>query len=496
VTVASPVSRVLSFLRSRRLAIGLLLFVTGYSFVGTIVPQMAREPEKVAAWATKYAAIEPVVGMLGLHSAFSAPVFLAAMGLLFLSTSACAWERTRTSARMLARRRGLSESDVRRLSDHPQLRVPAPGLDAQAAGDAVRSALVRLRLDVRAGKRASEAIGGRWGLAGSPLFHISLAALFLVIGLGQLTRAEGLIGIPVGYPVPDAVESYGRWEAGPLYAGVASGLAFGASDFQLETVIDGVDRGASAVIMLSDSSQVLRSQRVYPNNPLRFGSMMVHQNDYGLAVPIEIEDATGTVLAEAQPLVDFAEDQPSGTTTSELRMTTPAGGDHVVEVTVPADRGPDGVYRDLPKDRRARVKVTTLGAATIDETLDPGQSVTLPDGNLLRLKDVVYYTRLSVVDDWSVYPIYGLFVLAGAGVTLAVFVPYRVVRVLLVEAEGGLAVHVVTRHARRDPLFAESVEEALREALGAATAAPPATVSAPPDAPAVAATNTDAEKGL
>jgi cytochrome c biogenesis protein len=477
VSERSPIQRVVSLLRSRRLAIWLLLFVTGYSFIGTVVPQTAREPEKVAAWAQQYTALEPIVGMFGLHSAFTAPLFLVAMALLFLSTSACAWERVRSSARMLARRQGLADAEVKRLTAHPQVRVAAPGLDEAAAAEAVRAALRGLRLDVRKGKRAVEAIGGRWGLAGSPIFHISLAGLFLVIGLGQMTRAEGLVGVPVGYPVADVKESYGRYEAGPWYPGGASGLVFGTSEFQLETVIDGVDRGPSAVVTLTRGGLTVASQRVYPNNPLRLGTLMIHQNEYGLSAPIEIEDAAGKVLASAQPVVDFDPKQPSGTTIAELRMTTAEGGDHVVEVTVLADGDADSISRTVPKEKRARVKVTSIGAATIDETLDAGQSLTLPDGKVVRLRDVVYYARLSVVDDWSVYPIYALFVLAGVGLSLAVFVPYRAVRVLLVEGEGGLAVHVVTKHARRDPLFAESVEEALREALGASGAAatdPPA----------------------
>jgi cytochrome c biogenesis protein ResB len=466
VITGSPIDRALRFLRARRLAVWLLLFVSGYSVLGTVVPQASREPDRAVAWARQYAAIEPLVGMLGLHSAFSAPIFLIAMGLLFLSTSACAWERARTSARMFARRPGLTHAEVKRLTERPQLRIPVQGLDASGAADALRAALRGLRLEARVGKRVAEAVGGRWGLAGSPLFHISLALLFLVIGLGQMTRAEGLIGVPVGYTIPDVRAAYGRYESGPLYPPLNSRLVFGATDFTLETPVDGVDRGASAVITLREGGTVTASQRVYPNNPLRYGTLLIHQSAFGLSVPFQVEDASGTVLAAAQPTVDFDATQPSGTTTAVLSMTTADRTEHVVAVTVIADTDAEGVLNRVPSRKRARITVTSAGAATADETLGAGQALTLPNGNLLRLKDVVYYVRLSVVDDWSVYPIYALFVLAGVGLTLAVFVPYRAVRALIVEAEGGLAVHVVTKHARRDPLFAESVDEALRKALG------------------------------
>jgi len=471
--VTSPVKAVVSFLRSRRLAIWLLLFVTAYSAIGTVIPQTAREADKIPAWVARYAAIEPVVGALGLHDAFRAPIFLVPMALLFLSTVACAWERTRAAARLMAPSRGLSEVDVKRLTDRPQLRVPVAGAHAAAATDAVRRAMQGLRMEVRGGKRAAEAVGGRWGLVGSPLFHWSLAALFLVIGLGQLGRAEGLIGVPVGYTVAATPDNFGHYDAGPWYSKqTGPGLVLGASDFQLETPIGGVDRGASAVITLRGAGAVVAEQRVYPNNPLRYGAWMIHQNDYGLAAALEVLDSSGAVVARAQPLLDFDPAQPSGMTVSDVRMTTSDGKNHTIEVSVTADRKGRQIYLGIPKNKVARVRVTTVGAATAEATLAPGAALLLPDGNSVRLKDIVYYTRLSVVDDWSVYPIYALFVLAGVGISLAVFAPYRAVRVLLVEGPDGLAVHAVAKHARRDPLFTESVEEALRAALGDPTAAP------------------------
>jgi hypothetical protein len=65
-----------------------------------------------------------------------------------------------------------------------------------------------------------------------------------------------------------------------------------------------------------------------------------------------------------------------------------------------------------------------------------------------------------------VYPIYAIFVIAAIGLSLAIFTPCRSVRFLLVEQGDRIIVHAEARHARKDPLFAERVEAALREELG------------------------------
>jgi cytochrome c biogenesis protein len=481
VTVVTPITRVVRALRSRRLAVWLLGGLTGWSVLGTLVPQTTRDAAGVARWTASSSAVLPVVRSLGLFDAFRAPIFTAAVAVLFASTVACAWERTRVSLREFRGRRGLTDAQIERLSSRPAIRVEAPdGAARDAALTRVRTALADLRLRARVGERAGEAVGGRFGLLGSPLFHWSLAALCLAVALGQLVRAEGLVGVPVGYRVSDVPEAYGRYEAGPLHPATPNGIVFLASDFQLETVVGGVDHGASAVVSLTRDGAVVARQRVYPNNPLRYGAVLIHQNEFGLAAALRVEDASGTVLASAQPIVDFAPDEKSGTSSAGLEVTTRDGSTYAIRTTVEADRENGEVALRMPERKRVSVSVAASDVATVTKTLSPGDAITLPGGDVLRLVDVVYYARLSVVDDPTVYPIYALFVIAAIGISLAVFSPYRTVRFLLVEQDGRIIVHADARHSRRDPLFAENVEAALREALDAPTA-PDATPG--PDSP-------------
>ena len=81
--------RVLPLLRSPRLALGVLGFLAGYCGLAAWLP-----------WSNAGAAVPSWAVTLGLDRPFAAPVFLLAVGLLFLSTVACLWERTPSTLRL------------------------------------------------------------------------------------------------------------------------------------------------------------------------------------------------------------------------------------------------------------------------------------------------------------------------------------------------------------------------------------------------------------
>jgi cytochrome c biogenesis protein ResB len=454
------------FLRSRRLAVGLILAVIGYSVVGTLVPQAqlgAGGPD-VAAWQRLHPLLATVTRPLGLHSAFGSPLFLLVVFVLALAIAACSWERTRAAWSLWRRAGTVSEADVRRLKERPHVVLPLAGMSAERALDRVDAGLRGTRLAVRRGPKLVEASSTRWGLLGSPVFHWILAALFVLVAVGRLTRAEGVVGVPLGTPVTDMKSSYGLMSEGPLYPG-HSGLRIDASDLVLDyRDRDGMQRGASPIVTLSDARGVVARQHVYPNNPLRHGRLMVHMAGYGLAAAFSLESTGGAATEVVHSLVDFRPSTASGTTTQTLDLSGPDGKLlQQVGVTIPADRERGGVLEQMPRDPRVEVKV--VGRSGLPVTMRPGQVIQVREGVSLKLASIGYYVRLSIADDGSVYPLYALFILASAAMSVSVFASYRTVRVLLVEGPDRPTLHAVIAHRRGDQLFAERIEAVLREAV-------------------------------
>lgn len=420
------------FLRSRRFAVWAIIVFAGYSAIATVF-----SPNDFGA-------------------PYRHPLFLVIAGLLTMSTMACAWERTRAASRSL-RMSTLSDRARGQLLERPDF-----VLDTRETGlDAVEQALRGLRLTTR---REHDAVQGRAGIGGalgSPVFHWSLALLFVVVALGQLTRTEGLMGVMAESQKPDAEASYGRLDQGPL--SVLTGRVIAVGEIESNYVENGMDQGVTPYVEIrsSDGSRVLAAGYAYPNHPIRYRSMLVHANDDGLAALIEVTGG-GSVLTE-EVLLDY--DEKRERVEPALFGVTGTSGVTAATIALEPAEG------STPERRLVRIRSSAGVAAPlenpdIDQIVPEGEAMELPGSLTLRIVRLGKYARLSVVNDWSVYPIYALFGLALVGLVLALFAPPKAVRVLLVEAEDGPRLHIAVRHSRGDPHFPDRVRSALSRARG------------------------------
>lgn len=438
----SLIARIYDALRSRRLAVGLLVALAVWSALGTVVPQRGGSDAPLTG------PVGAIASFVGLDHAFSAPAFLLVGLLLFLSTTACSIERTRAAVK-IARRAGLAGPVSR-----PDLVVRLGGSRSsceQQVADALRRAGLRVRT---ASGGAIRATSSHAGLAGSPVFHWLLAALIVLVAAGQLTRSEGLMGVPVGSARVDEARSYGVVEAGPLHSRFTS-LVIAVPSIAFSHVVDGIDRGPAPYVELRDGPYLLKAGHVYPNRPLRYRSLTIHANEHGLAVPVAAQDGSSVDV-----LLDFDEASCVARSVSALEASGPGGATRIMfEVPLETYRG--RCVRALPREPRIIWRAQGPSGEASSGSVRPGGSFEPLPGVLLRVGALDYYARLSVVDDWSVYPMYVVFALATLALALAVFMPYREASAAIKEMPDGVVAQVQVRHARRDPGFMSRVREEL-----------------------------------
>ncbi|MGB4593733.1 MAG: cytochrome c biogenesis protein ResB [Coriobacteriia bacterium] len=434
-----PLARAYALLRSRRLAIWLIAAFVIYAAAATITADKD-------SYGTPYAN----------------PVFIGISMALTLATAACAWERAVGAIRRWNASTRISPESLERLRQQPRILVPVEtGASSDAVIERVAGGLRAQRLSVRVGGTRIIGSAYRVGLIGSPLFHWALVLLFVFVGLGQLTRSEGLIGVPVGSSRLDALESYGTVEEGPWHNPGFTGLTFAVPEMDLAHVVDGVDRGASPLVEVYDGPELVVSHQTYPNSPLRYRSLLIHANNYGLAGRFTLE--TGGQSVPVDVLYDFQEGSGNAPNSSALLLTR-GTTDLEFSSSIALDAARSDWNWGMPQRPRIAWKLVEAGATTTGTVL-PGESIALGEGQVLRLDGITYYARLSVVDDWSVTPIYILFVLAAIGLILALLLPPRVVWIMLVERDGQRFLHAMTRQSRGDRMFPDRVEEALRAAV-------------------------------
>lgn len=449
----------------------LLLLVGIWSFIGAIVPQGDAKTSAVAKWALANPVGESIAAIFSLHQAFSSPLFVAMILLLAASTMVCAWRRTKVAIHRSRLLREISDDDARQLAARPTFSVEVSAADVLEPAAAVSGAFRGMGLRVKERDGMVVAVSRPWAVFASPVFHWALFALILAIFAAQMTRSQGLMGVPVDDSRPLAAESYGLLDQGALYRFKRSPMAIRVDKINREYIIDAIDRGpAPTVSILRPDGSVAASQVVYPNNPMRYGSLMIHPGEIGLSPSFALVTKGGKVGERLNLIVDVDETTASGTTAAEFTLGFPDPAEPVIRgsVTVPLNQLEVSSGSPRTADRRATFVLRPEGGGPVvaEKTLSVGEEIELPDGSKLRLLGVGNYARLSVVDDPSIPLVYALLVVALAAVSVAILGRQSLAVVAVRSDETGLrVVDVWFRDWRANKIRTEQAEEAVREAL-------------------------------
>lgn len=466
--MSAALSRIVTLLRSRKLAVTLIALVALYGILGTLVPRGTPQSAVVAEWAAAHPVAASVAEPLGMYRAFTSPAFLALAVLLAASTTACAFERTRRALRLSRSLRARpSDALIERLAKRPEASIPVSSdLDADTLMDSVRERLGKRGLNVSIHDGLASGRAGLAGLAGSPLFHWSLVLLMFVTAAGQATRAEGFLGLPLGERVADVHESYLQIVEGPFFSENHSGVVLEMSEMNRDFVKDGTDYGPSPYIRAYRDSVLVQEGWVHPNSPLRVGALMIHMAAFGPAATLSVESTGGAEIARTTFTLDLSTDTSSGTVPQVFDLTTAQGQAGLtarIQVLTKAAAGAS------PTEARALIETKTVEAAEFGPpvTVPVDSTIDLPGGGRLRVVSVTDWARVSVANDWSVPFIYVLLMLAILGLAVAVLVPARRVSVLLVETDEGRFLNIGTWHDKRDPTFKKQMIDAVELAAGA-----------------------------
>lgn len=467
---ASLPHRVWRLVTSARLAVVLIALVGLWSALGSFVPQGSADSANVSAWAAAHPGLAVLASALGLHQAFTAPIFLACVALLALCTAACAWQRTTVAHKRTATLRAALTSDTTSASPG-DLQVPLrTGMSAEEALAAVADALRSLGLRPKEGPDRVVANSPRWSVWGSSVFHWALVAVMLLIAFGSLARSSGQIGIAVGESKPDEPASYGLLNEGPLhsFAGIHRVIRVDAFDVSYET--GGVRRGPTpTVTVLNAAGETVASQRVYPNHTLKVGSLTIYPFDYGFSANVAILDAEGREVQRHTQLIDFAGNTSDGTAPVDVLVLRDEAGEALYRmiISVPLDEAAGGGFIGrMPEDPRARVVILDADDTPVeDRTLHADETLPLPNGGSLRLLSVDYYARLQLVDDPSVPLLYGAAVIAMLGLGAATLVRQMAFAAWVPEGDGDRVV-VRMRLWRTLTVTRGEIEAGIRAALG------------------------------
>ncbi|HEX9015989.1 MAG TPA: cytochrome c biogenesis protein ResB [Chloroflexota bacterium] len=441
-------------LRSRNLAIALLVALTMLSALGALLPQQDRVgPVAYAQWVRANPSIAWLARLVSLDSLYSSWWFLALFAMLYLNTLACTLPQFRAAYRRTSR---LPELSLPALfpanAEFPLASTTAEALDTAALVLRRRGLKVETRSD---GVAASKGSLAPWG---SPLFHLGLVVLMTGAALGGLFRFTGYVEVGEGQAFVDAAPSYLQRSQGPLFdrslpfgQGLLPGLGHQGFTIQLDrftatrsTWREGTPADLASEVTIVDRGGAVSRTSVSINQPADQDGLRIYQTaNSGVAPVFLLELPSG----ERQMGMVYLSSTGDGHYENSLNLP---GGSY--KMTVKARDGDSAVDIDV-FERKLHV---------VSGHLEPGRSLRIDDATL-TVQEVRRWTGLRVVNEAGDIVMYAGFALVAIGLLLIFLLVHRQVWATVADGPEGPVLRLWGRAPRLRALFAIEMEEISRD---------------------------------
>ncbi|HEY3002996.1 MAG TPA: cytochrome c biogenesis protein ResB [Kribbellaceae bacterium] len=285
-------------LTSMRTALVLLFLLALGAVPGSLVPQTAIDPVKVADFTAAHPALGRWYDRLGLFDVYRSPWFSAIYLLLFVSLVGCVVPRLATYLKAVRARPPRPPRNLDRLPGYARFETDASGDDVlERARDALRAR--RFRIEEYDGALGAER--GYLREAGNLLFHFALLVVLVGVAWGSLFGYRGTVLVVVGNGFSNSIAQYDDFTPGRVFSpDDLPPFSLTVRDFTAKFETSGPQRGAARefdapITYQTAPDQPERSYDLRVNHPLEVGGTMVHLLGHGYAPRITVRDGNGDV---------------------------------------------------------------------------------------------------------------------------------------------------------------------------------------------------------
>ncbi|MFO7249852.1 MAG: cytochrome c biogenesis protein ResB [Actinomycetes bacterium] len=454
-------------LTSMRTALILLFLLAVASVPGSIFPQRGVSPEKVAEYFRDSPALAEWLDRLSLFDVFQAPWYAAIYLLLFVSLLGCVLPRTATLVRELRRRPPAAPRNLSRLPRHAAFQGEAEVAELAAE-------LRRKGFRVATGRDWVAGEKGYLREVGNLLFHFALLGILFAVGVGAVYGYRGNVLVVEGEGFANTVAVYDRFQPGRLVtADSLAPFSFTLKDFRATYQTEGERQGQALdyVARLAVTDRPGAPERDYElrvNEPLEVDGTLTYLLNHGYAPVVKVTDGEGqvafegpvpclpvdqrTLTSECVIKVPDARPQQLGFLARFLPSTASAQGGGYVSV-FPAAINPTvqiwAFSGDLGLDDGVPQSVYQLDTDGLkplvmqSDPLQPGQSLTLPDGaGTIAFTGVREWITLQITYDPGRLPALVSAVVATVALVLSLVIRRRRVWIRVSRADGPATIEV------------------------------------------------------
>lgn len=459
----------MKLLRSRRVAVWLLVLTLGLLILTTLIPN----PKFLTEAESSYYARIPIVGWLSRYftteTVTSSWVFIALLA--FQSASAIYCSALRLSHAFKASKRNAAAIKYPTGAGNPtpdfgHARVFEINAPVEDAADRIEAELVSKGWKTgRDASRNAIAIRGSKGLlgtVGSFIFHLSLSAVFILGAITALTKFSGELLITETQTLTMAKENLVSYNKPAVDRNLP---AFDITLEKFEPIFAGNEVVDFAAMVRVDSAGGPERKTVRVNEPLTYGDYRLLIYRYGYAPRF--------VLRESN---NHAKDYPVFDSFVNLSVLAPGSTDTFsmrgANVDVKAQFFPDAkVEKGGITNNSARplnpvflVEVIKDGKTVRRGPLKPGGSIDFGDSKL-ELPELKYWVDFAVIGTPTYWPILLTFLLMAVGLVVRFIFPDKRLVVSLSGGDSGSIISLAG-HCRHYPaLFKEELAGLEREVI-------------------------------
>ncbi|GIG30079.1 cytochrome c biogenesis protein ResB [Cellulomonas marina] len=456
-------------LTSMRVALLLLMLLAVAAVPGTVFPQNAQDPDRVATYLTDHPTAGPWLDRLGFFDVYSSVWFSAIYLLLMVSLVGCILPRTAVHLRGV---RGRPPRTPRRFERFPARGRARTDEDARAVVERAAADLrrgwawlppvPRHRVDVHdegAGTWSVSAERGYLRETGNLLFHLALVGLLVSVATGQLLHYRGQELVVQGRGFANAVTNYDTWQQGAAFrAESLVPFTLRLDDFRSSFDADTLQsRSFAADVTVTEPGGEPTERTIRVNHPLDVAGAKVYLQGNGYAPEVTVRDATGRVaFSGTVPFLpqdevytsrgvvkvpDVGPGQEQIGLNGFLLPTVERLGEGLVRSVDPQPRDPmlvlsvwtgdlgldDGVPQNVYElDTTAMTQAVDAEGRPVTLYVQPGQTVDLPDGRgTVTFGALPRFVALDLRYDPALAPVLVFSLLAFAGLAVSLFAPRR-----------------------------------------------------------------------
>lgn len=460
VLIKSKGVSILGFLASKRLALSLLLTLTGIALLGAIVPQETGQHEALfTGWLNKYPTLGPILVSLGITRIFSTNYFYLVVVLFFLNTLACTY------------------AQVARLSRHSKQDVKEERFTGNWSTFLTADEVLNLaeqilrkrsfRVVPLAETKGIKGLKGQPGLWGSIIFHGGLVFLLAGVVFSVNYRLEGYKFLTEGQVFVEQHNAYSQLKEGPWFREKHIGKMFRLEEMK---IIYNQDISREEFInkfsVFDQEGDFLETQEVTVSQPLQYQGYSFYFDKQGYTPLLSIFDRNGVLVRNLYTMLDTTKDGDKWYFRRTMMLEES-------RVQVRLD-----FFPDVGKGTQGFIsKSYILNNPGLVITQNPGQAeakqALLKIGESVKIGEFVYsfgdikrYSGYRIVFDGGVWLVYLSFlIIIAGGALIYIFVP-RSIQVEVREDQGRVLVMVRGQTRNYFDLFGEEFAEITGLLLG------------------------------